>query len=202
MSSRFMLLFASITVPLVSAMSLTVTPSIPSPAPIATLVTFTASVPDAAAGSVLWYRFHVHDNGDKPRLSKTTAPREHSPGLPSIMRVTLKLTSMYEISRPANPPQPLPFSHGSPSSPETNPPFPPPRTPWSTSQRSVMPTGLPDASHVLRPEWRLTLHGLQALRFPPDHELLPGRHERWRQLFRHAPTRHRFGDSKWPRLEH
>ncbi len=47
-------------------MSVTITPSIPSPAPVATLVTFTAAVPDAATGSVLWYRFRAHNYGETP----------------------------------------------------------------------------------------------------------------------------------------
>jgi hypothetical protein len=55
-------------------MSVTLTPSTPSPAPLATLVTFTASVPDAASGNVLWYRFRARAAGGNLHLIKDYGP--------------------------------------------------------------------------------------------------------------------------------
>jgi len=43
-------------------MSVTLTPSLPSPVPVATMVTWNASVPSSAAGTI-WYRFRVREVG-------------------------------------------------------------------------------------------------------------------------------------------
>ena len=43
-------------------MTVTLTPSLPSPAPVATMITWNASVPDSAAAMV-WYRFRVREVG-------------------------------------------------------------------------------------------------------------------------------------------
>src|SRR5437868_129945 len=43
-------------------MTVTLTPSQPSPAPVATMITWSASVPDSAAG-MIWYRFRVREAG-------------------------------------------------------------------------------------------------------------------------------------------
>ncbi len=54
-------------------MSVTLTPSIPSPAPVATIVTFTASVADAAPGT-LWYRFRSNAYDRDSHLIKDYGP--------------------------------------------------------------------------------------------------------------------------------
>ncbi len=51
--------FVFTTAPIASAMSLALNPSIPSPAPVGTVVTWTANVSNADPG-VLWYRFRSH----------------------------------------------------------------------------------------------------------------------------------------------
>jgi arylsulfate sulfotransferase len=43
-------------------MTITLTPSLPSPAPVATMITWNASVPDSPAG-MIWYRFRVREVG-------------------------------------------------------------------------------------------------------------------------------------------
>jgi arylsulfate sulfotransferase len=67
------------------AMSVSLTPSIPSPAPVGTIVTWTASVPNAGSAT-LWYRFRasavgadlqmVRDYGPKPSLDWTVSDHE------------------------------------------------------------------------------------------------------------------------------
>jgi arylsulfate sulfotransferase len=56
-----------------SAMSVTLTGSIPSPAPVATLITFTATVTGAAPGT-LWYRFRSHGYDQDSHLIKDYGP--------------------------------------------------------------------------------------------------------------------------------
>jgi arylsulfate sulfotransferase len=54
-------------------MSVSVTPSIPSPAPVATLVTFTAAVSGAASGTI-WYRFRYHGYDQDSQLIQDFGP--------------------------------------------------------------------------------------------------------------------------------
>jgi arylsulfate sulfotransferase len=56
-----------------SGMSPTLTPSIPSPAPVATLITFAANVPDSDSGT-LWYRFRSHGFGQDSQIIKDFGP--------------------------------------------------------------------------------------------------------------------------------
>jgi hypothetical protein len=54
-------------------MQVTLSPSVSSPAPVATLVTFTASVTGAASGT-LWYRFRSHGYDQASKLIKDFGP--------------------------------------------------------------------------------------------------------------------------------
>lgn len=54
-------------------MSVVVSPSAPSPAPVGTIVTWTATAPDASPGT-LWYRFLVACAGEDPRLVRDFGP--------------------------------------------------------------------------------------------------------------------------------
>ena len=68
-----------------AAMSVSLTPSIPSPAPVGTIVTWTASVPNSGAAT-LWYRFRtaavganlqmVRDYGPESSLDWTVSDHE------------------------------------------------------------------------------------------------------------------------------
>jgi len=57
-----------------NGMTVMVSPSVPSPTPVATLVTFTASVPDAPAAANLWYRFRVRKEGGVYQLIRDYGP--------------------------------------------------------------------------------------------------------------------------------
>src|SRR4051812_8337791 len=54
-------------------MSPTLTPSLPSPAPVATMVTWNASVPDSVAGTI-WYRFRVREVGANYTMIRDYGP--------------------------------------------------------------------------------------------------------------------------------
>jgi arylsulfate sulfotransferase len=70
----FALVIQALVLPVaVSAMSVDLSPSIPSPAPVATLVTFTATVYGADPGT-LWYRFRSHRYYQDSHLIKDYGP--------------------------------------------------------------------------------------------------------------------------------
>src|SRR5690242_7998530 len=54
-------------------MSVTLTPSQPSPAPLATVITWSASVPDSADGNV-WYRFRVREGSGDYAMIRDFSP--------------------------------------------------------------------------------------------------------------------------------
>ena len=56
-----------------AAMSVVVSPSVPSPAPVGAVVTWTATVPDANPGT-LWYRFLAQRAGEDPSLLRDYGP--------------------------------------------------------------------------------------------------------------------------------
>jgi hypothetical protein len=63
----------SVSAPLASALTVSLAPSVPSPAPVATLVTFTATVSGTSSGT-LWYRFRYHGYGQDSQLIKDYGP--------------------------------------------------------------------------------------------------------------------------------
>ena len=67
------LLMAAAAPCLASAMSVTLGPSTPSPAPIGTVVTWTATVSDQDPGT-LWYRFSAHESGRQSHVVKDYGP--------------------------------------------------------------------------------------------------------------------------------
>jgi arylsulfate sulfotransferase len=58
---------------LASAMSVSLAPSAPSPAPVGAVVTWTATVSDADPGT-LWYRFSAHESGKDSRVIRDYGP--------------------------------------------------------------------------------------------------------------------------------
>ena len=58
---------------LASAMSVSLVPSAPSPAPVGTVVTWAATVSDSDPGK-LWYRFSAHESGQDSRVIKDYGP--------------------------------------------------------------------------------------------------------------------------------
>jgi arylsulfate sulfotransferase len=62
-----------ISAPLASALTVSLAPSISSPAPVSTLVTFTATVANTASGT-LWYRYRYHGYGQDSQLIKDYGP--------------------------------------------------------------------------------------------------------------------------------
>lgn len=58
---------------LASAMSVTLTPSVPSPQPLGTLVTWTAAAADTGSGTI-WYRFSSHPFGEDLQVIKDFGP--------------------------------------------------------------------------------------------------------------------------------
>lgn len=69
----YTVLTALLAVPFASAMPVTLTGSIPSPAPVATLVTYTAAITDGSTGT-FWYRFRTHGYGQDSKLIKDYGP--------------------------------------------------------------------------------------------------------------------------------
>lgn len=56
-----------------AAMTVTLTPSLPSPAPVATMITWNASVPDSTSG-MIWYRFRVREAGGDYTMIRDYGP--------------------------------------------------------------------------------------------------------------------------------
>lgn len=54
-------------------MTVTLTPSLPSPEPVATMITWNASVPDSASG-MIWYRFRVREVGGDYTMIRDYGP--------------------------------------------------------------------------------------------------------------------------------
>ncbi|MBZ5674593.1 MAG: aryl-sulfate sulfotransferase [Acidobacteriia bacterium] len=71
-------------------MSVTLTPSLPSPAPVATMITWNASVPDSPAGTI-WYRFRVREGG-----GDYTVIRDYGP-LASLDWTAADHEGLYEV---------------------------------------------------------------------------------------------------------
>src|ERR1700693_2107017 len=56
-----------------AGMTATLTPSQPSPAPLGTMITWSASVSDASSGT-LWYRFRVRELGGSYQIIRDYGP--------------------------------------------------------------------------------------------------------------------------------
>src|ERR1700722_14237951 len=67
------LLMAAAAPCLASAMSVTLSPSTPSPAPVGTVVTWTATVSGQDPGT-LWYRFSAHGSAQQSHVVKDYGP--------------------------------------------------------------------------------------------------------------------------------
>src|ERR1022692_238071 len=56
-----------------AAITVTLTPSLPSPAPVATMITWNAAATDSASGTI-WYRFRVREVGGDYAMIRDYGP--------------------------------------------------------------------------------------------------------------------------------